>query len=251
MKCKKVNGNQQENKTILEKKMTIQKKNNRNRIPLYLKPGEKIPDAVKIALRKANDDNKKERNFEKYAKTIQDIFHLPDVDPRSEERLRFLGGFSEGEASTCVGSKKNSTSRFGVYFDPEFNVSQHVNGACHLYLYLLLFRTGRIRYKAGSHATLIFSIETRESLKTKVIPFYKKHVIPYASPAKKERFERWCRLLDLFDEGAHEDLKRFLYEVGPLWDSLRMQKGQSNESFRSLEDFQQYVLRYVANKTNP
>jgi hypothetical protein len=210
-----------------------------------LPPGEQLPEDVKNALRRANEQYKKTRDFPKYTQTIQKILQLPDFVPFTEEEKCFFGGFIEGEGSISVSAKKGKSSKFGVYFDPEFSVTQHVNGSIHLFRCLCYFRTGLIRYKSKSNATLVYIVDNRETLKTKIIPFFKKYVSPYSCGPKKLRFQHWCQLLDLFDQKAHLDLNRFVYEVAPLWDELRMQKGQSNESFTSLEDFQQYVIHFV------
>ena len=217
-------------------------------IPLRLSPGEKMQEDVKKALKNANTTYKKTRDFSRYTRTIQNFLGLPDFVPFTEKEKLFFGGFLEGEASISVGAKKNTSSRFGVYFDPEFNVTQHVNGSIHLFRCLCHFRTGLIGYKQKSNATLVYRIDSRESLKQKIVPFYQNYVNPCSCYAKQVRFQRWCTLLDLFDEKAHFDLHRFVNEIAPIWDELRMQKGQSNESFTSVEDFRQYVREYLQTK---
>lgn len=219
-------------------------------IPLRLSPGQQLPEDVKNALRNANQTYAKNRDFLTYKRVLQNILGLPDFVPLTEKEKLFFGGFLEGEASISIGAKKNTCSKFGVYFDPEFNLTQHVNGSIHLFRCLCHFRTGLIRYKSKSNATLVYTLDCRQSLKQKIVPFYQNYVNPYSCFAKQARFQSWCNLLDLFDENAHLDLKRFVNEIGPIWDELRMQKGQSNESFSSLEDFRHYVFAYVQNK-NP
>jgi hypothetical protein len=214
-------------------------------VPYTLRAGEKFPDDVKNSLAQANKHYAKTRNFQKYTQTLQKIFGLPDFVPYTEQEKFFFGGFLEGEGSISVSAKKIPRSNFGVFFDPEFSVTQHVNGSLHLYRCLCHFRTGLIRYKSGSNATLVYTIDSRESLKQKVIPFFENYVLPCACVPKRIRFQNWCKLLDLFDQGAHLDLNRFLYEIGPLWDELRMQKGQVNQSFTCLEHFQEYVIAHV------
>lgn len=214
-------------------------------LPYSLSPGEKLPDEKKIALKNANAQYAKSRDFMKYTKTLQKILGLPDFVPLTEQEKIFFGGFIEGEGSISVAAKKNQSSSFGVYFDPEFSVTQHVNGSIHLFRCLCHFRTGLIRYKSKSNATLVYTVDSRETLKQKIVPFFKKYVSPYSSIPKQKRFENWCTLLLLFEEGAHLDFKRFVYEIGPVWDQMRMQKGQSNETFSSFQDFEQYVITYV------
>lgn len=242
MKCKEGNENQQETKIILF--FYIMTTN----IPYRLSPGVKLPEDVIKALKNANTTYTKTRDFSRYTRTMQNILGLPDFVPFTENEKLFFGGFLEGEASISVGAKKNTSSRFGVYFDPEFNVTQHINGSIHLFRCLCHFRTGLIRYKSKSNATLVYTIDSRDSLKQKIVPFYQKYVNPFSCYEKQGRFQRWSTLLDLFDEKAHLDLNRFTNEIAPIWDELRMQKGQSNESFTSLEDFKQYVYAYLKTK---
>ncbi len=213
--------------------------------PYSLGPGEKLPDEMKKALKSANAQYAKTRDFQKYIRTLQNLFGLPDYNDLTEKDKIFLGGFIEGEGSFSVSAKKSESSRFGVYLDPEFSVTQHINGSLHLFRCLCYFRTGLIRFKNKSNATLVYTIDSRESLKGKIIPFFKQYVSPCACVPREIRFQRWCKLLQLFEEGAHSDKDRFMYEIAPLWDQLRMQKGQVNESFKSLEDFQQYVQACV------
>jgi len=58
----------------------------------------------------------------------------------------------------------------------------------------------------------------------------------------------FCYLLDAFDKKKHLEFHSFLYELAPIWDELRMQKGQSNETFQSLEHMQQYCKDFCANR---
>lgn len=216
--------------------------------PYSLPPGEVFPNEFKTELQNANSEYKQTRNFQKYVARLQKLFNLPSFLDMTEYDKHFFAGFIEGEGSFSVSAKKSPSAKFGVYLDPEFSITQHVNGSSHLFRCLCLFRTGVIRHKNKSNATLVYRIDNRETLKQKVIPYIKEYVNPNACDAKKERFACWCQLLDSFEQGAHHDFNTFLYEIGPLWDAMRMQKGQANESFKSLEDFQQYVLNHVQKK---
>lgn len=213
--------------------------------PIFLRPGQKLPESVINGLKEANARINKSKDFEEYRQRIQQVLKLADYVPLNESQKIYLGGFIEGEGSIHIVAKKGPKTKFGAYLDPGFNVTQHVNGAKHLFDCLSFFRTGRIRHKSGSNATLVFEIDTRRSLQQKLVAFYKEYVIPSASPAKKQRFEKFCYLLDAFDQGKHLEFNSFVYELVPIWDDLRMQKGQKNETFRSLEDFQLYCIDFV------
>ena len=183
----------------------------------------------------------KKKSFLHYKQEILQIFGLKSLTQKSTACQFYLGGFLEGEGSLNVGAKKNQTSKFKVYLDPEFNVTQHINGISNLYLAMYVFQTGRIRFKSGSLATFVYTIDNRRSLEDKVIPFYEEYVNPYGSEVKKKRLLIFKQLLNLFKTKAHLNLDQMIHKVLPLWDQLRMQKGQKNESFKSLLEAQNYV----------
>ena len=83
----------------------------------------------------------------------------------------FLGGFIAGEGGINVSAKKSPNSRFGIIIDPEFSITQHLDGFFFLFGALVLFETGSIHFKKGSSATLVFRIDNRRSLQERVIPF--------------------------------------------------------------------------------
>ncbi len=198
-------------------------------------------------LQQINKNYKKSADFAKYMRDLGDLFGVSTVQV-TEDHKKFLAGFLEGEASTNVSAKKLATAVFGVILDPEFSITQHVNGFSTLYLALSIFRTGRIRHKTGSNATLVFVIDNRDSLEQKVVPYYKKYVKPYGSAAKAERLDNFIKLLNLFNKDGHKDFKTFRDEMLPIWHAMRMQQGQSNETFSSLAEAQQYVTDFVNNK---
>ena len=215
-----------------------------NNKPFYCAPGEKIPNDILEELKKINNTYTKSKNFPKYMQDIKTFFKLKTENTTTESKL-FFGGFLEGEGSLNLSAKKLKNARFGLIIDPEFSVTQHINGINHLYAALSIFQTGRIRHKSGSNATLVFTIDNRISLEEKVIPFYENYVAPYASPTKLKRLQTFKEVILIFKENGHQDLNRFENEILPLWDSLRMQKGQQNESFASLEEAQDFIRNHI------
>lgn len=216
---------------------------------VYLNPGDKISQEMLQELKEMNERYSEKKNFPEYERSVRQLFNLKPVTIKDSSWL-YLAGFLEGEGSLSAGAKKNPTSRFKVYIDPEFNVTQHINGVSNLYLAMFLLKTGRIRHKAGSNATLVYTIDNRQNLQDKVLPFYEKYIQPFGSPVKVRRARIFKELLRLFNEKAHLDLDRMLYEVLPLWDVMKTQVGQSNESFKSLEEAQEYIRKAVQHK-NP
>lgn len=210
---------------------------------IVLEPGEKISQDFLRKLAEVNAHYTKKKDFVKYQQDLEKLFDLrsPKIDSRTKD---YLAGFIEGEGSLSVGAKKNQTGKFKVYIDPEFNVTQHINGIANLYLVLSYFKTGRLRHKTGSNATFVFTIDNRLTLEQKVVPFYENYLSSnFGTPVKKKRVWIFKTLLNLFNEKAHLDLERMLFEVLPLWNAMRIQIGQKNETFKNLEDAQNYVRR--------
>jgi len=233
----------------------MNKMNKKNQKPFYycapVAEGNitNVPGEILQHVKKINETYSKSKDFPKYMRDLAELFELEKPISTTESKL-FFGGFVEGEASLNVSAKRLETAKFGLLVDPEFSVTQHINGISHLYAALSIFQTGRIRYKAGSNATFVFIIDNRVSLEEKVIPFYENYVVPYASPIKVERMQTFKELLLIFKEKEHLDLGYFLNKVLPLWDSLRMQKGQSNETFECLEKAQDYVRSFILSKSS-
>lgn len=220
---------------------------NKNIKAFRLQPSEALSQKMKEKLQNANAKCKDSGDFNKYVKDLGNIFGVEAVQV-TEDHKKFLGGFMEGEASTNVSAKKLEGATFGLILDPEFSITQHVNGFSTLYLALQVFKTGRIRYKSGSKATLVFVIDNRQSLEEKVVKFYKLYVEPYGSSAKAERLENFIKILDYFNQDGHKNLETFRDKMLPIWDAMRMQRGQSNETFSTLAQAQQYVNDCFARK---
>lgn len=216
---------------------------------LKLQPEDTIPKEILTKLNQANASFSKTKDFSAYKKTIKEIFELKEPKVTNEAKI-YLAGFIEGEASMNVSIKKLATAKFGVILDPEFSITQHLNGASNLFLAMHVFNTGRISMKSGSKATLVYRINNRSSIIDKVLPFFDSYVIPYGSEVKKERKKVFAQILDCFENKKHLNIESFITDMLPLWDSLRMQKGQSNETFKTLEDAISYILDFVNSQEN-
>jgi len=220
---------------------------NKDKNSYYCGPGDKISTQITEDLGKINETYSKDKDFPKYMQAIATLFKLEPPKITNERKL-FFGGFIEGEGSLNVSAKRLKTSKFGLVLDPEFSLTQHVNGVNHLFVALCIFQTGRIRLKGGSNATLSFSIENRISIESKVIPFYESYINPYSSETKLQRLRLFKKIILLFKEKSHQNLEVFVNEMLPLWDDLRMQKTQKNESFSCLEEAQDFILDHIKNK---
>ena len=216
---------------------------------VYFAPGEKIcPEIIKNLSKLNSEKGKKGHNW--YVQSLKKLFrnYQEKADKKSKTSKTshlFFVGFIVGEGSVNVSAKKSCFSRFGIVLDPEFSVSQHINGMSHLLYALQLFKTGTIRYKSGSNATFLFRIDNRKSLSEKCIPFLERYCAPYASEAWQKRLCTFNNLLHLFQEKAHLTEKGFINQMLPLWDRLRKQRKQKNSSFCILLQAQQYAKNSI------
>jgi len=212
------------------------------KINYQLKPGEVIPPELLNKLDEVNAKfTKKSIDFQSYRKQLEAIFG-GKIPPVTTERNLFLAGFVEGEGSINVSAKTNNNTKFGLEIDPEFSITQHVNGVENLLYAMKYFNTGRISYKSGSNATLIYRISNTQSIREKVLPFFETYCMPYSSSGKKNRFLLFKKLLLALESKKHSDINSMVNDVLPLWFALRMQIGQSNQSFPDLESAQQFVI---------
>ena len=218
-----------------------------NKQAFKLQPSETLSREMLDKLKNVNTKYNNSRNFSNYMSDLGNLFGVNAVQV-TEDHKKFLAGFMEGEASINVSAKKHNNARFGLLLDPEFSITQHVNGFSNLYLALTVFKTGRIRHKQGSKATLVFVIDNRQSLEEKVVKFYQQYVEPFGSSAKAERLANFTKILDYFNQNGHQDLETFRDKMLPIWDLMRVQKGQSNETFANLEEAQQYVNNFARNQ---
>ena len=113
---------------------------------------------------------------------------------------------------------------------------------------MTIFQTGRIRYKSGSNATFVYTIDNRVSLKEKVIPFYETYVNKYGCKVKKNRCIVFKKLLQLLKQKAHCNLDGLVFQILPLWDELRIQVDKSNQKFTNLQEAQTFVKKHIKNQ---
>lgn len=214
------------------------------------------PEILKKLKQANNTKKQKNKNFSWYKAEIANIFGMVECDIQRYNSVKyktFYGGFVCGEGSINVTAKKSKNALFGLLIDPEFSVTQHVNGFEFLFAALNLFGTGSIHYKSGSNGTLVYRIDNRRALSEKVIPFWETYILPYqffeAKQGKqkkqekqgKQRLNLFKRILLFLEEKKHKDVHFFVDQILPLWDKLRKQKGQLNQL--DLETAKSFVIK--------
>lgn len=186
-----------------------------------------------------NYSGKKLSSFN-YAVELRKLLNIDKKTKINKDYKTFLGGFVLGEGSLNASLNKKG-GPLGVFLDLEFSVTQSIYGVSHLINLVEIFNTGRFDYKSGSNATFVFTISNRESIFEKALPFWEKYILPLQTSFESQRFRDFKKFEDLFSRGVHKNKEEFISEMLPLWDSLRKQKGQKNQSFFSIEDAVLYI----------
>ena len=117
----------------------------------------------------------------------------------------YLAGFVDGEGSFSVEIIKHPTQVFGWMINPCFQVYQHEKNRHILELFQLVFKTGKIYRRSGSHPVLNFSIDSRRNLMEKVLPFFDK----YPLIVKKSTYQTFKSILLMMEEKEHFTIEGF------------------------------------------
>ena len=116
----------------------------------------------------------------------------------------FLAGFVDGEGSFNVSFSRHPDLKSKWIINLKFQVYQHRNHQEILELFHDTFGTGRIRLKSGSDV-MVFSIESKQSLQEKVIPFFMK----YPLAVKDKDFRIFKAILELLLRKEHLNSRGF------------------------------------------
>lgn len=113
----------------------------------------------------------------------------------------WLGGFIKGEGSLTISIVKSDKAPYGVFLEPEFNVSQHINGIKILNSFKTLFNNkGQVHKKSGSKNVWVYSLKGTSNLVNYLIPFYLKFVVIYSSKYNNEKFNEFEIILNKLKE---------------------------------------------------
>lgn len=206
----------------------------------FLKTGEKIPKQFMTEFNTVNLKYQKHKDIDLYLRDLGQLFGLTQISDTEIEKFKtFLAGFIEGEGSLNI-SIKRVTTKTGISFDPEFSITQHINGVRTLYYALCVFRTGRLRFKNSSNATLVFIIDNPIQIEDIIIPFYRKHISSFGSEVKQIRLEKFSMFLKLFHEKKHLELVSLETKIIPLFVELRIQS-TIKQYFKTEKDVMDYV----------
>lgn len=151
----------------------------------------------------------------------------------------FLAGFIEGEASLGCYIKKNSTTKIGYAIQPEFAIYQHENGKEILEKAKHVFGHGSIKKKSGSPSVLVYVIQNRTVILTRVTPFFHKYVVPFSCKSKNlDLFENICIRLQAKEHYTKSGFIRLCQDVYKLNPG-----GKGKQRKLTLDQLKQEVFR--------
>lgn len=175
--------------------------------------------------------------FKKRYQKILDQFH--QISPQIHTKYKyFLAGFIEGKGSYSISIKNRTKS---IRIDPEFNISQHINGIVHLIACMNLFKTGNICLETGKRNIFVFKITNRRALKEKFVPYYKKYILPYTCEQKKNNFQLFSLVLNLLEQKVHLNPEELALKILPIVYKMDVHKSKAQKW--SLESLQTKILK--------
>ena len=111
----------------------------------------------------------------------------------------FLSGFVDGEGSFNISFAKHPAMKSRWIILTKFQIYQHQNQRDILELFKEVLGAGRIDKKSGSDV-LSLTVESRQSLTEKIIPFFKR----YPLATKAEAFKKFSAIIDMLNKGEHQ-----------------------------------------------
>ncbi len=116
------------------------------------------------------------------------------------------GGF-DGEGCFSVSVHPHPASKYGWFIDPAVQTYQHRDSVELLKRIKIFFGCGSIRPKGPNSNVLTFSVESRRTIKEKVLP----HFIRYPlQSSKRNDFDLFRKIIEAMERKEHHDLDGFV-----------------------------------------
>ena len=130
--------------------------------------------------------------------TTPDTLNTPALNPW------WIAGFVDGEGCFSISFVKNSTTRFGYQVFTEFVITQGEKSKSCLEDIMTYFDCGNIyiNNRTDNHNEPLYRycVRSRNDLRSKIIPFFKKHPL---RTAKLNDFEIFVQVVDMMTKGEH------------------------------------------------
>lgn len=136
----------------------------------------------------------------------------------------YLAGFVDGEGTFSVAIIRHPTQRLGWMINPVFQVYQHQKHREILEVFREYFGTGNIYRKSGTHPVLTFSIDSRQSLIDRVIPFFER----YPVLVKVDELRRFREIVYAMERKEHWEIDGFKRIVSLAYEMNQQGKGRKH-----------------------
>lgn len=143
-----------------------------------------------------------------------------------------MAGFveGEGEGSLTISIIKHDKAPHGILLQPEFNVSQHLNGLNILESFKLLFNNkGQIHKKSGSKNVWVFTLKGINNLNDYIIPFFTQYVVNYSSKYKNKEFNKFVFIIKKLKEKSKFDKEEFINLIKLVYNLNPVGKGKKRK----------------------
>ena len=122
-----------------------------------------------------------------------------------DQFISYFIGFVDGEGCFNISLKKQESAKMGWVLDPVFHVTQHKNHKELLYNFQRMLGCGTVIKKYGQPDTMLFIVQSRKELVSKVIPFFRKHKLI----VKRRNFEIFAEVVEGLDQHQHSKVQDF------------------------------------------
>jgi len=113
---------------------------------------------------------------------------------------------------------------------PEFNITQHINGLSILNSFKVLFNNkGQMHQKSGSLYVWVYSLKGINNLIDYLIPFFLEFVVPYSCKYKKEEFDKFLFILNKLKEKSNFEKEEFINIIKLVYDLNPDGKGKKRK----------------------
>ena len=136
----------------------------------------------------------------------------------------YLSGFVDGEGTFSVAIIRHPFQHLGWMINPVFQVYQHQRHKKILELFQEFFGTGKIYRKSGIHPVLTFSVDSRKSLKERIIPFFER----FPLLVKQEEFQRFRQIVEAMERKEHLNKEGFKRIVSLAYEMNQQGKGRKH-----------------------
>jgi hypothetical protein len=122
----------------------------------------------------------------------------------SSEIAEWIVGFTDGEGCFSVSIFRNSSTKLGWQVFPEFVIAQGEKSLAALHIFEDYFGCGKIyvnkRYDNHHEHLYRYCVRTAADLDSKIIPFFRKHVL---KTAKSKDFELFAHVVAMMRKREH------------------------------------------------